>query len=134
MVGDNLPQFTLLARNLGFYFDVRLRFKEHITLLIRKAYNSITILYKFRNFLDQSVRWLLCDSLVLTHFNFSDVVYNPYLDAAKSAWNYVYFALLLASRLNILNWLDVGYINVFFLTFSYVSSYYYHDRRPPGWP
>lgn len=55
-----------VARNLVVLLDVDLQFREHVSLLIKRTYNSLKTVYKC-NFLSQrSVRW---DCLVLSHFN-----------------------------------------------------------------
>ena len=67
------------AKNLGLTIDSDLRFKEHIKNCIRKAFSNLKNIYASRNLLDKQTLLLLCNSLVLSHFNYCDVVYGPCL-------------------------------------------------------
>jgi len=69
------------ARNLGVIIDSELRFKKHISNLLQRAYCTLKMLYSHRNVLNHSTKVMLCDSLVLSHFNYCDVVYNNCIDA-----------------------------------------------------
>jgi hypothetical protein len=68
------------AKNLGLVFDRTLRFKEHVNNLIKKAFSSLKLLYAARDILCQKLKKQLCESLVLSHFNYCDYVYGPCLD------------------------------------------------------
>lgn len=69
------------ARNLGVFLDTDLRFREHIKRVIQKAYISLKILYSNRHVLNFKFRKLLCESLVLSNFNYCDFVYGWCLDS-----------------------------------------------------
>lgn len=84
LVNNKRLPIDKVARNLGLQMDSHLRFKNHISQCIRKSYSNLKQLYTHRKFLSVSNRRLLCDSLVLSHFNHCDVVYGPCLDAATS--------------------------------------------------
>lgn len=73
--------FTDKAKNLGVIFDTNLRFKSHINNCIRTAYTNLKMIYNIRHFLNQKIKTILCESLVLSRFNFADTVYGPCLDA-----------------------------------------------------
>lgn len=73
------------ARNLGVEFDVELRFKKYVTRVLQKAYLNLKMLYPHRHILDKSLKRKLTDALVLSHFNYCDVLYGPCLDAADTA-------------------------------------------------
>lgn len=77
----SLP-FVDSARNLGIIFDSDLRFKAHITKLIQRSYSVLKLLYSNRHILNKFLRRMLCDSLVLSHFNFCDVLYHSCIDSA----------------------------------------------------
>lgn len=86
---SNLPQLEIdeepipvknKCKNLGFVLDNKLRFKEHITSLLQKAYTSLKLIYGQRHCLNQKIKTLLCESLVLSNFNYGDCVYGPCLD------------------------------------------------------
>lgn len=69
------------AKNLGLTFDTNLRFKLHVTNCIRSAYMNLKTIYINRYLLSKKVKTVLCESLVLSRFNFCDVVYGPCIDA-----------------------------------------------------
>jgi hypothetical protein len=54
-------------------FDRTLRFKEHLNNLIKKAFSSLKLLYAARDILCQKLKEQLCESLVLSHFNYCGV-------------------------------------------------------------
>ena len=87
---QNLPDLRILindeplnivnsARNLGLHIDYLLRYNQHINNCIRKAYANLKQLFGSRSLLNQRTKAILCDSLVLSHFNFADVVYHSCL-------------------------------------------------------
>lgn len=69
------------ARSLGVEIDSSLRFDEHVNHMIRKAVCSLKLLYSSRQLLSKRNKILLCESLVLSHLNYADVVYGPCLTA-----------------------------------------------------
>ena len=72
------------ARNLGLIIDSSLRFKLHVSNLIRMAYNNLKMIYKSRHLLNRRIKTCLCESLVLSHFNYCDSIYGPCLDYVTS--------------------------------------------------
>lgn len=77
---DTIP-FSDSCKSLGLIIDYKLRFKEHVTYMLRKAYTSLKLVYSQRHCLTKDIKKLLCDSLVLSHFNYCDTVYGPCLDS-----------------------------------------------------
>jgi len=77
--GNVLP-FSQEARNLGLVLDADVRFRSQVSSMIQRAYSSLRSLYTFRDSLTPAVRKILCDSLVLSNFNYCDVVYGPCID------------------------------------------------------
>ena len=73
------------ARNLGVAFDSSLRFRGHVGFLLRKAYSTLKMLYCSRHMLNQKLKIQLCDSLVLSTFNYCDQLYGPCLDGVERA-------------------------------------------------
>lgn len=67
------------ARNLGLIMDSELRFIDHVNSKIRNAFYRLKVLYGYREFLSEEVRVTLTETLVLSLFNFGDVVYGPRL-------------------------------------------------------
>lgn len=68
------------CKSLGLIIDTKIRFKEHITYKLQRAYSSLKLIYNQRHYLDRDVKKMLCDSLVLSHFDHCDSVYGPCLD------------------------------------------------------
>lgn len=77
--GVRLPVVSS-TKNLGIILDTELRFKEYVKSLIQKSYLSLKILYNDRHILNYSLRRMLCESLVLSNFNYCDFIYGPCLD------------------------------------------------------
>lgn len=67
------------ARNLGLIMDDKLQFEKHILNTSRNCFYRLKVLYQIRKFLNTDIRIKLCDSLVLSKFNYMDVVYGPRL-------------------------------------------------------
>lgn len=79
---DNVPLETVEnARNLGLIIDAKLRFKEHANKLIQVSFYKLKLLYNSRHFLNLKLRKELCDSLVLSNFNYCDIIYGGFLDS-----------------------------------------------------
>lgn len=73
-----IPLVTF-ARNLGLMIDSDLRFHQHIDKKIQSAFIALKKLYANKQILSPNIRKLLCDSLVLSQFNYGDVIYGPCL-------------------------------------------------------
>lgn len=71
------------VKNLGVMLDVNFRFKNHISNCVRKAYCKLKLLYSSRHLLNTKLKILLCDTLVLSQFNYCDVLYGPCLDQVE---------------------------------------------------
>ena len=69
------------AKNLGIILDSELRFKDYVKKIIQRSYLSLKILYNNRHILSFGLRKMLCESLVLSNFNYCDFIYGPCLDA-----------------------------------------------------
>lgn len=72
------------VKNLGFIMDGEMRFRKHVNSIVQKGYNALRSLYRSKLILDASTKKLLCDSLVLSHANYGDVVYGPCLDQVNA--------------------------------------------------
>lgn len=68
------------ANCLGVTLDSNFRFKGHTKKLLQRAYSSLKLLYSNRHLLNCKLRIMLCDSLVLSHFNYCDFIYGPCMD------------------------------------------------------
>lgn len=78
--GDRVPIVNVF-KNLGLYMDNSFRYKKHISECLRRAYCNLKEIYSIRRALDSKAKSLLCNSLVLSHFNYCDIVYGPCLDS-----------------------------------------------------
>lgn len=67
------------CKNLGLTFDSDLRFSSHISSLIRKTFGKLKLLYMHKDIFDTKTKLRLCDSLILSHINYSDIVFYPAL-------------------------------------------------------
>lgn len=68
------------VKNLGLIIDSNLKFSEHISKCLQRAYCSLKLLYSNRFILNQNLKQSLCDQLVLSHFNYCDTVYGSCID------------------------------------------------------
>lgn len=67
------------AKNLGLILDTSLRFSEHVNKCVRQAFTNLKLIYSQKSILNQHLRKMLCDSLVLSQFNYCDAIYGPCL-------------------------------------------------------
>lgn len=67
------------CKNLGIYFDVQLRFTNHVNHLIKMTYGKLKALYMHKDVLDPGIKLTLCDSLILSTLSYGDVLYWPAL-------------------------------------------------------
>lgn len=65
------------VRNLGLIMDGQLNFESHIVECARNCFYRLKVLYKLRPYLNEKVRIMLCESLVLSKLNYCDTVYGP---------------------------------------------------------
>ena len=78
---DNSPIVKLdEAKSLGIILDSEIRFVRHINKSLQKAYANIKLIYANRHSIPQKTKIMLCESLVLSLFNYSDMLYGPSLN------------------------------------------------------
>lgn len=82
-IGNSEVSFKSSSKNLGLIMDNKLKFNEHITSCIKKSYSAIKSIFPHRHCLDKQTKVELCEALVLSHFNFADSIYGPYLDTTE---------------------------------------------------
>jgi len=80
---QTLPLKTV-CKNLGLHIDSGLKFKEHVSQCIKKAYSNLKLIFHNRKYLNVQLKQNLCNCLVLSQFNHCDVVYGPCLSAFDS--------------------------------------------------
>ena len=81
--GTKIPHCCLVA-NLGVILDSDFNFSRHISRLCQSAYHSWKQLLPFRNMFDEPTKLLLVESLVLSLFNYCDVLYGLYIASADN--------------------------------------------------
>ena len=62
-------------RNLGLTFDEVLSWRKHVNNIIGSAITKFKDLNKHKKFLNEDSKKILADSLILSYFNFCDMVY-----------------------------------------------------------
>ncbi|CAH2108077.1 unnamed protein product [Euphydryas editha] len=67
------------VRNLGLILDEHMRFEKHVSETIRGCFYRLKVLYRIRNSIDEKTRIRLCETLVLSKFNYVDSVIGPRL-------------------------------------------------------
>lgn len=80
-IDDNQLEVVDQAKSLGVILDSDLRFESYVNKLIQRCYAAIKLIYGNRHYLPQKTRAMLCESLVLSVLNYSDVLYGPNLTA-----------------------------------------------------
>ena len=63
------------AKVLGVTFDEVLSWRKHVNLCISRAMTNFLQMYRFKRFLNMKSKKILCESLVLSQFNYCSVVY-----------------------------------------------------------
>ena len=63
------------VKNLGVVFDENMSWTNHINISVGKAYGRLKQAYKFRNFLSLDSRFTLCETYILSLFNYGDVLF-----------------------------------------------------------
>lgn len=72
-----------VCRNLGLELDDDLTFEQHVSKVIKRAFSQLKSIYSVKEILNYENRIILCESLVLSQFNYADVVYGPCLTKAN---------------------------------------------------
>ena len=73
--GTNLER-VYNPKVLGVTFDEVLSWQKHVNLCISKAMGNFFQIYRYKKFLGREAKITLCDSIVLSQFNYCDVVYS----------------------------------------------------------
>lgn len=66
-------------KNLGIILDTKLRFSEHTKKLMQKSYSNLKLIYASRHLLNFNLKKMLCETLVLSNFNYGNFIYGPCL-------------------------------------------------------
>lgn len=76
--GEQL-ELVRVARNLGLELDTDFNFQAHVNKCVKKAFSNLKLIYAHKDYLTAINKRILCESLVLSHFNFADSVYGSHL-------------------------------------------------------
>ena len=68
------------AKNLGLIIDTKVRFSEHVSMVINKCYAVLKPLYTNISIINFKLRKKLCESFILPKINYANIVYFPCLD------------------------------------------------------
>ena len=63
------------ARNLGLIFDEHFSWNSHINNLTKNCFSILKPLYRFKNQFNQNVKKLLINSLIISKFDYCDIIY-----------------------------------------------------------
>lgn len=69
------------------YNGLKLEIQKYDTGLIQKSYSVPKLLYVNRRILTKGVRIMLCDLLVLSNFNYCDILYDSCVDVVDKRKN-----------------------------------------------
>ena len=78
-IGDGVVPLVIEAKNLGIIFDTQLSFLPHINTKLRVAYTRLKALYRLKKYLSSKTKYLLCESLIISLFDYGDCVYGDSL-------------------------------------------------------
>lgn len=80
--GKSKLKLVKSVKLLGVVFDQDLRFKNHVSLLVKKSYVCLRQLYQNFNIINFKLRKKLCEMLVLPIINYCLTVFYPCLDSS----------------------------------------------------
>lgn len=63
------------VKNLGLTYDEILSWKKQVNLGVSKAMGNFVCISRFKKFLNCEAKKILCESMVLSQFNFCDIIY-----------------------------------------------------------
>ena len=73
--GSTIP-FSNTVKNLGIILNSTLTWENHINSVCKRAYASLHPLHRLKHFLPRTVKERLTQTLVLSHLDYCDVVYD----------------------------------------------------------
>ena len=75
LINNKIIKRVKHVRNLGLNYDEVLSWRKHINIIIGRAISKFKDINRYKKFLNEESKKLLCDSLILSQFNFGDLVY-----------------------------------------------------------
>ena len=71
------------VKNLGVIFDELFSWTNHVNKIVSSAFFKLKQVYRFKNFLSHESKVNVCETYVLCHFNYCDLVYFNISDILK---------------------------------------------------
>lgn len=81
-INTELVQLSDSVKNLGVVMDNSFRYISHVGNCLKRAYGILKMLYPHRRYLPEGVKLRLCESLILSQFNYCSQLYSICLDQA----------------------------------------------------
>lgn len=75
-LNNEIIPFKSEAKNLGIIIDEATKFESHINHKLKTAYYRLKNIYYLKNCLPSKTKYFLCDTLILSLFDYGDVVYS----------------------------------------------------------
>ena len=73
-LGNETIEREYTVKNLGITFDELLSWTKHVNLCVAKAYGKLRQVCRFKNFLTDKVKWNICETYILSNFNYGDII------------------------------------------------------------
>ena len=83
VINNKIIERKTHVRNLGVTFDEVLSWTKHVNYLVGLAYYKLKQGYRAKKFLSVEAKVSLCESYILSHFNYCDVVYQNMSEILK---------------------------------------------------
>ena len=73
-LGQDTIEREYAVKNLGVMFDEHFSWSNHVNLITAKAYGKLRQAFRFKNFLSPQAKWNLCETYILSQFNYGDII------------------------------------------------------------
>ena len=73
-LGSDIIEREFSVKNLGITFDEVFSWSKHVNLIVAKAYGKLCHAYRFKNLLTPEAKWNLCETYILSQFNYGDII------------------------------------------------------------
>ena len=62
------------VKNVGIIFDETFSWYKLVNLIVASVYGKLRHAYRFKGFLTPEVKWNLCETYILSQFNYGDII------------------------------------------------------------
>ena len=73
-LGTEIIEREHAVKNLGIIFDETMSWSKHVNHITAKAYGKLRQAFRFKHFLTSEVKWNLCQTYILSQFNYGDII------------------------------------------------------------